>query len=419
MKKEKRNIDPKYLILNDGSVDWLPANPRTWTQLDIDRTSRSIAQDPDFLEDRPILAFAEDDMPQFMVFAGNLRTTAAKGLALKSVPVVVYYPETDADREAVKRRAMKDNGTFGSWDYDALANEWDDLPLAEFGVPVWDADKALANGLSTEGKEGGEGYDEFVDKFKQKLTTDDCYTPPAVYDAVRDFVDKRVTSLAGKKIVRPFYPNGDFEKENYPEGCVVIDNPPFSILSKIIRFYCGRDIPFFLFAPALTLFSASDCDLTYIVTYSDIIYENGANIGTGFITNMIPDTRIWLCPELQNMIEEAQAEPDKTKQQFVYPDNIVTAAILRKIVTRGIEWKVPKVACEYINDSDSCKEQGRSLFGGGFLLAERAAAERAAAERAAAERAAAERAAATKLNLSDREREIIKRLSEQYPFEDE
>ena len=36
-------------------------------------------------------------------------------------------------------------------------------------------------------------YDEFVDKFKPKLTTDDCYTPPLVYEAVlmqcRDNID--------------------------------------------------------------------------------------------------------------------------------------------------------------------------------------------------------------------------------------
>lgn len=141
MKKERLNLDPRALVLNNGSVDWLPANPRTWTQLDIDRTSRSIAQDPDFLEDRPILVVAEHDMAQYVVFAGNLRTTAAQELALKVVPCVAYFPETDADREAIKRRAMKDNGTFGSWDYDALANEWDDLPLAEFGVPTWNAEE--------------------------------------------------------------------------------------------------------------------------------------------------------------------------------------------------------------------------------------------------------------------------------------
>lgn len=30
-------------------------------------------------------------------------------------------------------------------------------------------------------------YVAFVDKFKPKKTTDDCYTPPLVYAAVRDF----------------------------------------------------------------------------------------------------------------------------------------------------------------------------------------------------------------------------------------
>lgn len=34
----------------------------------------------------------------------------------------------------------------------------------------------------------GETYEEFVEKFKPKLTTDDCYTPPIVYDAVADWV---------------------------------------------------------------------------------------------------------------------------------------------------------------------------------------------------------------------------------------
>ena len=32
---------------------------------------------------------------------------------------------------------MKDNGTFGAWDYDELANNWGDLPLTDWGVPAW------------------------------------------------------------------------------------------------------------------------------------------------------------------------------------------------------------------------------------------------------------------------------------------
>ncbi|MFR0556541.1 hypothetical protein [Pseudoscardovia radai] len=50
-------------------------------------------------------------------------------------------------------------------------------------------------------------------------------------------------------IVRPFWPGTDYERAQYPDGCVVVDNPPFSILAKIIRFYQAHGIRFFLFAP--------------------------------------------------------------------------------------------------------------------------------------------------------------------------
>lgn len=37
-------------------------------------------------------------------------------------------------------------------------------------------------------------YDGFVEKFKPKRTTDDCYTPPAVYEAVKGWAIKSSTS---------------------------------------------------------------------------------------------------------------------------------------------------------------------------------------------------------------------------------
>ena len=245
-------------------------------------------------------------------------------------------------------------------------------------------------------------YEAFVKKFETKKTTDDCYTPQPVFDAVLNFVGT-LTDLEGVEIVRPFWPGADFTQARYPDGCVVVDNPPFSILASIIRYFCAHGIRFFLFAPSLTLFTASDCDVTYIVSGSDITYANGAKVRTGFITNLIPDLRVWCCPELSQAIDDAQATEDKTKQGFVYPWNIITAATLQKIVARGVELKVRKDACFPISDSDAAKNAGRSLFGGGFLLS----------TRAAAERAAAERAAATELTLSPREQRIIKRLDEQ------
>ena len=242
-------------------------------------------------------------------------------------------------------------------------------------------------------------YEDFVEKFKNPKTTDDCYTPEKVYAAILDFVRKNA-DIEGKQVVRPFWPGGDYENYEYPENCVVIDNPPFSLMSRIIRFYSAHGVPFFLFAPALTLFTAPDADVTYIVTGAGIIYENGANVSTSFVSNLFPDLRIWVCPDLLDAIKQAQAEPSKKLRGFIYPDNLVTAATLQKLAHHDTELKVRKAACAYVKESHAARAHGRSLFGGGYLLS----------SSASAERAAAERAAATTLYLSDAEREIIARL---------
>ena len=138
MKKERTSLRLSELEPNTGQIEWLPKNPRQWTQDDIDRTAKSIAEDYDFLEDRPLLAVPNGKT--FVVFAGNLRMTAARQGKVDSVPVIVYTVEDDADQQTILRRAMKDNGSFGAWDWDALANEWDELPLGDWGVPTWGHD---------------------------------------------------------------------------------------------------------------------------------------------------------------------------------------------------------------------------------------------------------------------------------------
>ena len=57
----------------------------------------------------------------------------------------------------MKEIIVKDNGSFGSWDYDTLANYWDDLPLLEWGVPVWNIldakeDEEIPGNLDEEGQ---------------------------------------------------------------------------------------------------------------------------------------------------------------------------------------------------------------------------------------------------------------------------
>ena len=147
MNKARLNIATSKLVGNSGQLDWLPRNPRTWTAGDLERTKRSIERDPDFLEDRPLLVVPAESGKgeRYIVFGGNLRLKACRENGVKTAPAVIYFPESDEDRETVKRRAMLDNGSFGSWDYDALANEWDDLPLVDLGIPAWEPEQPDVN----------------------------------------------------------------------------------------------------------------------------------------------------------------------------------------------------------------------------------------------------------------------------------
>lgn len=153
MRKERKNIGIDRIQLNTGQLDWLPRNPRTWTQEDIDKTAASIVEDPDFLEDRPLLVVPFGK--EFVAFGGNLRHEGCKAAKKATAPCVVYYPETEDDYATIKRRAMKDNGSFGKWDWDELANSWDDLPLADWGVPSWPAPENASQGEGDKEPSGG------------------------------------------------------------------------------------------------------------------------------------------------------------------------------------------------------------------------------------------------------------------------
>lgn len=156
MRKERKNIGIDRIQLNTGQLEWLPRNPRTWTQEDIDRTAASIEEDPDFLEERPILVVPFGK--EYVAFGGNLRHEGCAKLGRKTAPCVVYYPESEEDYETVKRRAMKDNGSFGKWDWDTLANEWDDEPLPDWGVPAWPDENTHEEGAGTaDNQSGGTG----------------------------------------------------------------------------------------------------------------------------------------------------------------------------------------------------------------------------------------------------------------------
>ena len=253
-------------------------------------------------------------------------------------------------------------------------------------------------------------YKEFVEKFKPKKTTDDCYTPQPVYEAVASWVEKEY-GVDRSNFVRPFYPGGDYEQFDYKSTDIVVDNPPFSILAQIKKFYLLSDIRFFLFAPYLTCISTTSGQCCAIACNAQIIYENGANVNTCFITNM-EDTLLRSAPDLRKAVMEAAKTKKPQNPKYTYPDELITSTDVGYMATHGIEYTLNRGDGLFVRSLDSQITQDKEIFGGGYLISERAAAERAAAERAAAERAAAERAAATVWKLSERERHIIEELGQ-------
>jgi hypothetical protein len=441
MNKARLNIATSKLVGNSGQLDWLPRNPRTWTAGDLERTKRSIERDPDFLEDRPLLVVPAESGKgeRYIVFGGNLRLKACRENGVKTAPAVIYFPETDEDRETVKRRAMLDNGSFGSWDYDELANKWDDLPLVDLGIPAWEPEQDWTGDAEMdedeierkkrefeermaagEISEEDEEYQEFLDKFKLKKTTDDCYTPDGIYEALADWVAKKY-ALNRKDFVRPFYPGGDYQKEQYKPTDVVVDNPPFSILAEILNFYKTNGIRFFLFAPTLTLFSSSSSSCALPVGVA-ITYENGASVNTSFLTNLEPSgIRLRSEPSLYAAIKEANdknlAEMKKQLPKYSYDHHVITAPFVGALSRLGIEFSVPTAESVSVSNLDAQKASGRAIYGKGYLVsdqvwAEREKAEREKAEREKAEREKAEREKAERWELSDRERAVVAQLTE-------
>lgn len=185
-------------------------------------------------------------------------------------------------------------------------------------------------------------YDAFVKKFKPKaehrMNTDDCYTPPKVFRAVQDWACREY-GIDPARIIRPFFPGGDYEHEDYPDGCVVLDNPPFSILKQIAQFYQKRGIHFFLYGPALLLGQAWATELTVIVPGVTVEYANGAKVNTGFVTDLGGDVLLRTAPDLGLKIRVALAstygkEPAAGTRKQTYPEEFLTCGML-DVYSRG------------------------------------------------------------------------------------
>ncbi len=81
------------------------------------------------LDIRPIVVNEE-----MIVLGGNMRLKACQEAGLKEVPII---KASELSAEKQREFIVKDNVGFGEWDWDMVANEWDNDLLNEWGLDVW------------------------------------------------------------------------------------------------------------------------------------------------------------------------------------------------------------------------------------------------------------------------------------------
>lgn len=208
-----------------------------------------------------------------------------------------------------------------------------------------------------------EEYFEWLRKFERKHTTDECYTPPAVYEEIKEYVVK-FFGLEGKTIERPFYPNGDYKKaaESYDENTVVIDNPPFSIGSEIIRTYQALGVRYFLFTQMKTALHHIDKGVSVWFMPHNIIYDRGIRVCTAFLTNLEKEQCIRTVP---NLIKP-QSNGKKSKNS--YPENLYIASHFCSMSRAGAVLMIP-ISPEMSRRTYVDKNRGKvQIYGGAVEL---------------------------------------------------
>ena len=115
-----------------------PNNPRFIKGNKFEKLVKSIKEFPQMLDLRPIVV--NQDM---IVLGGNMRLKACEEAGLKEVPIIFADNLTP---EQEKEFIIKDNSSFGEWDWDLLANEWETDQLIDWGMDIpddWAVDEVL------------------------------------------------------------------------------------------------------------------------------------------------------------------------------------------------------------------------------------------------------------------------------------
>ena len=108
-----------------------PNNPRVLRDDKFQKLKQSITEFPKMLSLRPMVIDENN-----VVLGGNMRLRALQELGFTDVEDAWVKRSSDLTEEEKKRFIITDNVSFGEWDWDTLANDWEVVDLEAWGLNI-------------------------------------------------------------------------------------------------------------------------------------------------------------------------------------------------------------------------------------------------------------------------------------------
>ena len=108
-----------------------PNNPRVIRDYKFQKLKQSISEFPKMLSLRPMVIDENN-----VVLGGNMRLRVLQELGFNDIDESWVKRSSDLTEEEKKRFIIADNVSFGEWDWDTLANDWDVVDLEAWGLDI-------------------------------------------------------------------------------------------------------------------------------------------------------------------------------------------------------------------------------------------------------------------------------------------
>jgi len=108
-----------------------PNNPRVIRDYKFQKLKQSISEFPKMLSLRPMVIDENN-----VVLGGNMRLRVLQELGFNDIDEAWVKRSSDLTEEEKKRFIIADNVSFGEWDWDTLANDWEVVDLEAWGLDI-------------------------------------------------------------------------------------------------------------------------------------------------------------------------------------------------------------------------------------------------------------------------------------------